>query len=63
MELNKKDGRFSHEGLSTHCFEIMKFKGTIQEKEISIYLCSNETENYISIELANSNINSKVNYN
>ena len=54
MECDKqKKERFSYEGFSAHCFRMMNFKGTIQGKDVSIYLCPNETQNFINIELAN----------
>jgi hypothetical protein len=49
---NGKKGRFPNT-YTKYVIALLKFKGTIQGRVISIVVCPNDKENYISIDMAN----------
>jgi hypothetical protein len=53
MDFNINEGRFTHKGLSTPIFEILKVKGIVQGKNINVVICPYKKENYINIDIAN----------
>ena len=55
-----KEGIFSGKNNLSRCIGLLKFRGNIQEKEISIHICPDKKKNHISIDLSNQLIISKT---
>jgi hypothetical protein len=53
MDFNVNEGNFTHKGLSTPIFDILKVKGIVQGKNINIAICLYKKENCINIDISN----------
>ena len=49
---NESKGRFCHDSKNSVCV-LLKIKGIIQEKDISIVICPNDKDSHINADLAN----------